>query len=522
MTREADVQRRERRAPTGPFGRRRQLPRSYGRTVDFAATRGYDADISPVWEAGPLDGGGRESAVSRDTRLRRALALSDVLASASALGIVVLTVAGNWDVRLRPSTVLIVPLVLIVAKAIGLYDRDQHVVRKTTIDEIPSLLYLAVLFTLTVWLAEAPLLEGYLTRPQVFALLLLTFVLLATGRLIVRAAVSAICSAERCIIVGNVDDAQRVARKLEGSPGVNTAVCARVALRSSEADDSRWPAAGTLSRSEDLTRFIAALRIERVIIAPDGHDQDEILHVIRLIKALGVRVSVLPRLLEVVGSSSTFEDVDGLTLLGVRHYGVSRSSALLKRLMDVLGASAALLLLAPLLLMLAVAVKVDSRGPVFFRQRRIGRRGDVFSMLKFRSMVREAEEIKSVLLDQNEAEGGLFKIADDPRITRAGRFLRKTSLDELPQLFNVLGGSMSLVGPRPLVADEDALIDGWERRRLAVKPGMTGMWQIFGSSRIPMSEMVKIDYLYGANWSLWLDLKILLRTIPYVLRRRGL
>ena len=522
MTRETDVQRRELRTAAGPFRRRRQIPRSYGRSVDFAATRGYDADISPVWESGPVYGGTEKSTISRHTGLRRALALSDVLASAFALAIVVLTVPGDWDVRLRPSTVLIVPLVLIAAKAIGLYDRDQHMVRKTTIDELPSLLYLSVLFTLTVWLVEAPLIEGYLTRPQVFALLLLTFVLLAVGRLIARGAVGAMSSAERCIIVGNVDDAERVAIKLEGSPGVNAAVCARVALRSAEAADPRWPAAGTLSRSEDLTRFIAALRIERVIIAPDGHDQDEILHVIRLIKALGVRVSVLPRLLEVVGSSSTFEDVDGLTLLGVRHYGVSKSSALLKRLMDVLGAGAALILLAPLLLILAVAVKLGSRGPVFFRQRRIGRRGEVFSMLKFRSMVQDAEEIKKVLRDQNEVEGGLFKIADDPRITRVGGFLRKTSLDELPQLFNVLGGSMSLVGPRPLVADEDALIEGWERRRLAVKPGMTGMWQIFGSSRIPMPEMVKIDYLYGANWSLWLDLKILLRTIPYVLRRRGL
>ena len=143
-------------------------------------------------------------------------------------------------------------------------------------------------------------------------------------------------------------------------------------------------------------------------------------------------------------------------------------------------------------------------------------------MLKFRSMVAHAEAIKHELRHRNEAEGGLFKIADDPRVTTIGRFLRRTSLDELPQLFNVLGGSMSLVGPRPLVEDEDALIEGWQRRRLAVKPGMTGLWQIFGSSRIPMQEMVKIDYLYGANWSIWLDLKILLRTVPYVLRRQGL
>jgi lipopolysaccharide/colanic/teichoic acid biosynthesis glycosyltransferase len=190
--------------------------------------------------------------------------------------------------------------------------------------------------------------------------------------------------------------------------------------------------------------------------------------------------------------------------------------------MDIVAATIGLVSLAPLLLMLGLAVKLDSRGPVLFRQRRIGRRGERFDMFKFRSMVPDAERIKRELHDRNEAEGGLFKITDDPRVTRVGRWLRQASLDELPQLFNVLKGEMSLVGPRPLVPDEDQLIEGWQRRRLAVKPGMTGLWQIFGSSRIPMNEMVKIDYLYGANWSIWLDLKILLRTIPYIVHRRGL
>jgi lipopolysaccharide/colanic/teichoic acid biosynthesis glycosyltransferase len=142
-------------------------------------------------------------------------------------------------------------------------------------------------------------------------------------------------------------------------------------------------------------------------------------------------------------------------------------------------------------------------------------------MLKFRSMVVGADAVKDALRALNEAEGGLFKIEGDPRVTRVGRVMRRTSLDELPQLLNVLRGEMSLVGPRPLVPDEDALIEGWQRRRLAVKPGMTGLWQIFGSARIPMQEMVKIDYLYGANWSIWLDMKILLRTIPYILGRNG-
>jgi lipopolysaccharide/colanic/teichoic acid biosynthesis glycosyltransferase len=158
---------------------------------------------------------------------------------------------------------------------------------------------------------------------------------------------------------------------------------------------------------------------------------------------------------------------------------------------------------------------------VFFSQKRIGRQGEVFSMLKFRSMVVGADSVKDALRALNEAQGGLFKIDEDPRVTPVGRLMRRTSLDELPQLLNVLRGEMSLVGPRPLVPDEDALIEGWQRRRLAVKPGMTGLWQIFGSARIPMQEMVKIDYLYGANWSIWLDMKILLRTIPYILGRHG-
>ena len=152
----------------------------------------------------------------------------------------------------------------------------------------------------------------------------------------------------------------------------------------------------------------------------------------------------------------------------------------------------------------------------------MGREGIPFEMFKFRTMVDGAEAQKAELAADNEAGGGLFKIKDDPRVTRVGRLLRRASLDELPQLLNVLRGEMALVGPRPLVLDEDSQIEGWQRPRLELPPGMTGPWQIFGSARIPLDEMVKIDYLYGANWSLWLDMKILLRTVPFVLGRRGL
>lgn len=479
----------------------------------------FDLDISPVWETVPGD---RATPGRRlDTVLRRTLGIADVLAAFAALLFVARFVSGG-SISLRLPAILLVPFVITASKALGLYDRDQHIVRKTTIDEIPAVTFLAVLYTMTVWLAESIVMRGALTRPQVFALIVSSLVAFIVARLLARGLTGAATDPERCMVLGNGEDAARVTSKLESAPGVKSEVVGRMPLNAADGGVRSRYAGGTEPWGSTLARVIAEKRIDRIIIAPDDHDQDDVLHVIRLIKAMGVKVSVLPRLLEVVGSSSTFEDVDGMTLLGVRQYGVSTSSRLLKRLMDIIGALIGILLLAPLLVVLAVAIKLDSRGPVFFRQRRIGRAGIEFEMLKFRSMVPDADAIKHELLEYNEAAGGLFKIAEDPRITRVGRFLRRTSLDELPQLFNVLGGSMSLVGPRPLVQDEDALIEGWQRRRLAVNPGMTGMWQIFGSSRIPMNEMVKIDYLYGANWSLWLDLKILLRTVPYVLRRRGL
>jgi exopolysaccharide biosynthesis polyprenyl glycosylphosphotransferase len=480
------------------------------------------ADISPVWEVlprGHQEVGARPAVLQRDSMLRRGLALVDLLAAFTAL-LVVINVIDVGRVSLAPGAVLIVPIVLLAAKVIGLYDRDQHVLRKTTIDETPSIFYLAVLYSLTLWLCEAVLFHGLLQRAQVFGLLMTTFVLMSVGRLAVRRAAFALTPPERCIVIGNVTDATRIAAKFQDTHSVNAAILGRVALHGNEHEPS-----GAIEKLGDygaLARVVAEYDVERVIIAPASDGQEEILDAIRLIKALGVKVSVLPRLLEVVGSTSTFDDLDGLWLLGVRQYGLARSSELLKRSMDIAAAGLGLVILGPLFLMLTFAVKLDSRGPVFFRQRRIGRRGETIWMLKFRSMVEGADAMKDQVRGLNEAQGGLFKIGADPRITRVGRLLRRTSLDELPQLINVLRGDMSLVGPRPLVPDEDALIEGWQRRRLAVKPGMTGLWQIFGSSRIPMHEMVKIDYIYGANWSLWLDLRILLRTIPYMLSRRGL
>jgi len=477
------------------------------------------AQVDESLPAGRSDTQGKR----RDALYRRSLAVADVAATATALGLAVIVLGGD---AVKPALWLVLPLVVLAGKVIGLYDRDEHIVRKTTLDEAPGLLTVATLATLLIWLAEGALIrEGLgaaegdaLGRDQVLGLWGLLFVGLLICRAVTRGVVSAITPAERCLVLGSAQAAGQVDRKFRSAHNLEATVVGRIPFERGE------PANGdgleVIGQLEQLETLVDRFDVDRVIIAPTTSDTEQLLDAIRLVKALGVKVSVLPRLFEVVGSSVRFDDVEGLMLLGVPQWGLSKSSAFVKRSMDIVGAAGGLIVLAPLLAAIALAVKITSRGPVFFRQPRIGRRGEIFQMTKFRTMCEGAEAQKNDLIELNEAEG-LFKIANDPRLTRVGRVLRRFSCDELPQLFNVLRGDMSLVGPRPLVPDDDDRIEGWHRRRLDISPGMTGSWQVLGSSRIPLHEMVKIDYLYGATWSLWLDTKILLRTILYVLGRRG-
>jgi exopolysaccharide biosynthesis polyprenyl glycosylphosphotransferase len=458
-----------------------------------------------------------DQARRRDAQYRRSLAVADVLAATLAIVAALPTLGQD---PLTPMAVIAFPLaVVFVGKVAGLYERDENLIHKNTLDEAPDLFRVATLYTLVVFIAGDLVAPGPFGSDQVLGLWVLLFVLMLANRAAARWLVRRFTAEERCLVLGDAVSGNWLASKLDGAYGVKARVVARTPLDPDPPGANGLPVFGEF---ETLGLVLAEQDIDRVIIAPGASDAEHILDAVRRVKALGVKVSVLPRLFEVVGSSVEFDEIDGTVLLGVRGYGLSRSSRFVKRLLDLLGSTIGLILIAPLLVMLAVAIKLDSRGPVFFRQRRMGRMNTPFDMLKFRTMVDGAEGQKAALRERNEAGGGLFKIEDDPRITRVGRFLRRTSLDELPQLFNVLRGSMALVGPRPLVIDEDAQIDGWRRRRLLLTPGMTGLWQVFGSARIPMDEMVKIDYLYGANWSLWLDVKILLRTVPFVLARRGL
>lgn len=444
----------------------------------------------------------------RDRTYRRSLALSDAAAMCLALFIAIGSFGGELP---RVTALLAIPVVVLVAKTIGLYDRDELLLRKTTLDEAPQLFHVATVVALVAYFLDDRIVFGDIDKASVFALWVSTFTCLLLFRYAARSIVTRRVPVERCLMLGSEATAEDVAEKLEATHAVNANVVDRISFVPGQIE----------TLIPRLERAISEGGIERVIIAPEQVDQHEILDVVRAIKAVGVNVTLVPRIFEVLGSSVVFDDLSGMQLLAMRRLRMARSSLVLKRGLDLVVSGLGLLLISPVLLIFALAIKLDSRGPVFFRQTRVGRDGERFEILKFRTMVQDADKQKDALRSDNETDG-LFKIANDPRITRVGRILRKTSLDELPQLINVFKGDMSLVGPRPLVVDEDSQVVGWHRRRLALTPGMTGQWQILGSAKIPLHEMVKIDYLYVTTWSFWTDIKILLRTVPYVLRGGGL
>jgi len=256
-----------------------------------------------------------------------------------------------------------------------------------------------------------------------------------------------------------------------------------------------------------------------VIIAFSSDTHEETLQLMRTLKEFDLRVDIVPRLFELVPPRADIHMLEGVPLIGLPRPGLSSSSMLLKRALDIAVTVPALLLLAPALLVIAILIKLDSPGPVLFRQLRMGKGEKRFLIFKFRTMVQDAEERKSDVahLNKHARNGGdprMFKIPGDPRITRVGSFLRRYSIDELPQLLNVLRGEMSLVGPRPLILGEDRHVGDWGRERRDLKPGITGLWQVLGRDSIPFDEMVRLDYLYVTTWSLWGDLWLILRTFP--------
>ncbi|HWH94047.1 MAG TPA: exopolysaccharide biosynthesis polyprenyl glycosylphosphotransferase [Baekduia sp.] len=416
-----------------------------------------------------------------------------------------------------PTILLCLPLVVLASKLHGLYDRDELVMRKTTIDEAPALFQLATLWTLVVWLLGDVLVRGSVSSGQALGLWLSLWSFALVFRVAARRFAARHVPTERLLGIGIAETYERLAGKLELAR-VDAQLVASVPVEavSSLQGTTRHPC------EQSLLELVRELDIHRVLVVPSPDEPQLALELVRAVKSIGMRVSIVPDVLDVVGNAVVFDEIAGMTMLGVRRFELSRASLIVKRGFDLAGALVGLAVMSPLMLVLAVAIKLDSAGPVLFWQERVGRGGQRFRICKFRTMVVDAEARKAELLAHNEAAAGLFKIRDDPRVTRVGRVLRRTCLDELPQLLNVVRGEMSLVGPRPLILSEDRAISGYDRRRLHLTPGMTGLWQIMGSSRVPLQEMVKIDYLYITTWTLFQDVKILVRTALYVLSRPGM
>jgi exopolysaccharide biosynthesis polyprenyl glycosylphosphotransferase len=451
----------------------------------------------------------RLAAAAQQTECVRALlAFADGAAAVIALGVGVQFLAGA---ALRPAAILVPPLAVLIARVFDLYGTPGRGLGRSTLAEVPRLAQLATLLALLASFGGSRLVAGAWDVGTTAVLWASLLVALPVARGLARR-LPATLAPERCLVIGSMARSARVRRTIHGLSSGRSLVVGWIV------PEQVVPG---VDGARTLCEAVAYHRAEHVVVAPDVADSHETLVLIRALEELEVRVTVLPRLLELASITLTAEVIGGAAALDVRRLGLSRAERAIKRAVDICGAAALLVMAVPVGVAIALAVRLTSPGPIFFRQRRIGRDGRPFSMWKFRSMVRDAEARKQHLRARNEAHG-LFKIADDPRVTSVGRFLRQTSLDELPQLFNVLRGDMSLVGPRPLVPDEDSAIAGWHRRRLYMRPGMTGVWQVMGSARVPMAEMVELDNLYVVSWSPWLDLKIVIRTLRVVLTRRGM
>lgn len=430
-------------------------------------------------------------------------------------------VAPTWLLTLI--AVLAVPSWLAIATAYGLYETDRARISPSSFDELKHVFHALLVACLSLLLVDEIIQR--VSDWRIFGagaavnFVATALVLVPLARAAARTGlISRAGNRQRVLIVGTGDVARLLCEKLATSPGLGLDVVGFLDA-DSRSDDLPRPLLGD---ARDIARAVDEHEIDRVLIAFSLAGHEEILGLVRAIRRPDVQISIVPRYFEIFTSRATFDDVQGIPIVTLPPMRLGQSSRVLKRAFDVTASGFALLLLAPLLAAVALVVRLESPGPALYRQPRRGRNGGTFRIFKFRTMYAGAESRRDDVLHMNEVDGPLFKIKHgDPRVTRAGRFLRRASIDELPQLLNVLRGEMSLVGPRPFVLQEADQITGWASRRLDMTPGITGLWQVLGRNDVPYEEMVKLDYLYVTNWSLWWDIKILLKTLPAVFGRRG-
>ncbi|HEX8855429.1 MAG TPA: sugar transferase [Thermoleophilaceae bacterium] len=450
--------------------------------------------------------------------LRRMLLAADALAITGALLLSVLLFGPERSLGDAAWGLLLLPLWILLFKVYGLYERDEKRVSHCTVDDVPWVFHALVVGSLGLWLFYRATPVDKLVFVEGAAFFGFAFVGVLLARFVARELSRRANPPERVLMVGDGPVARLLMRKMRAHPEYALAPVGYLD-DGCVAGDGLAGEIPCLGKIPDFESVCERMGVERVVVAPTL-EQEPLVDLVRRARGLSLRLTLVPDVMDVLGPSVEIDDVEGITVLGINPPALARSSRMLKRGMDLAISSTALVFALVPMAVIAVAVRLTSPGPALFAQERVGRNGRTFRLYKFRTMSLDAEE-RTEELRALSSDPDWVLVDDDPRITRVGRVLRRTSLDELPQLWNVIKGDMSLVGPRPLMSVDHAQVSEWGLRRLDLTPGITGLWQVLGRTTIPFAEMVKLDYLYVTNWSLWNDTRLLIRTLPAVLRRRG-
>ncbi len=470
----------------------------------------------PYRAADRLGLSGPEGSRRRGALLRRLLAIGDWGALLVAL-CAVTAVTSSTDVADLFWGILFSPSWILVVKLHGLYDHDHRRIRHSTLDEVPSLVSAVVLGTLVIdaLLAISPV--GPLSPMSAIALGVGALIGSFVARGVLRWVWHRATPMALGLVVGPPTTVDTVARRVVTHPETRLRLVGYLSTAMAE-DSVELPRLGSLA---DISEVAQATGIERVVVTEQQMSELAAERLIAECKEAGLALTFLPQHYGLLGPGIELNRLAELPVLDFRFSDPPRSTQAMKRAMDVFVSGLLLVMLSPLLALTALATLIDSGRPVFFRQRRAGKDCVSFTMLKFRTMVPDAEDRLGELIDLSKLDEPAFKIPDDPRVTRVGKYLRRTSVDELPQLFNVLRGEMSLVGPRPEEEAVVALYDERQRGRLAIKPGLTGPMQVYGRSDLTFEERLAMERDYLDNLSLLTDLQILMRTPRAVVRGEG-
>jgi exopolysaccharide biosynthesis polyprenyl glycosylphosphotransferase len=460
--------------------------------------------------------------------VRRLLLVADLVGLVAAFVLSQLLVYGSINPRESAVIVALLPIWILMAKIYGLYDRDEEHADHSTVDDVVGVFHLV---TVGVWLLLfASWVTGAANPEFVKAagFWLLAILFITAGRGIARAAARhSVLYVQNLVIVGAGDIGQLAARKVLQHPEYGIHLVGFVDDDPRERRDE-LSGVSLLGRTDGLPEIVRLFDVDRVVIAFSKDTAPKTVDVIRSLRDFDVQIDVVPRLFDLVGPRISYHSIEALPLIGLRPVRLTRSSRVVKRLIDVVGASFLLALTAPLYAVIAVLIRWDSTGPVLFRQTRLGLGMREFTTLKFRTMRVDVDDsahrdyIKQTMSSSaTVGENGIYKLDRSDSITRVGRWLRRTSLDELPQLLNVLRGDMSLVGPRPCIPYETEHFKPYQFERFLVPAGLTGLWQVTARARSTFGEALDMDVAYARGWSLGLDLRLLWQTPLQMVRQRG-